>query len=36
MYYTSTAFMYENHKASKTGSEEAAQDASTIIYVDVN
>lgn len=28
--------MYENYKASKTGSEEAAKDASPIIYVDVN
>lgn len=34
MYYTSIAFMHENHKASKTGSEEAAEDALTIIYVD--
>lgn len=36
MYYTSIAFRYENHKACKTGSEEAAEDAFTIVYVDVN
>lgn len=36
MYYTASAFMHENYKASKSCSEEATKDASSIIYVGAN